>query len=133
MQERGKSRGGRIRTDDVLVPNQARYQTALHPEASGQGIEPRSADLESAVLPLNYPPMHTKQLQSPERDSNPRPADYKSAALPTELPRPNFLNESGSGCHKALGTRPTARERRCRVTGSVDVARDLHGRTVTSR
>ncbi|VAY87267.1 conserved hypothetical protein [mine drainage metagenome] len=25
-------RGGEIRTPDILVPNQARYQTTLHPE-----------------------------------------------------------------------------------------------------
>ena len=27
-----KSRGGRIRTCDPLVPNQVRYRTALHPD-----------------------------------------------------------------------------------------------------
>ncbi len=26
------SRGGQIRTDDLLVPNQARYRATLHPE-----------------------------------------------------------------------------------------------------
>jgi hypothetical protein len=26
-------RGGEIRTPDILVPNQARYQATLHPEA----------------------------------------------------------------------------------------------------
>jgi len=26
------NRGGQIRTDDILLPKQARYQAALHPE-----------------------------------------------------------------------------------------------------
>ena len=30
--ETGKCRGGRIRTYDLLVPNQARYRATLHPE-----------------------------------------------------------------------------------------------------
>jgi hypothetical protein len=30
--ELSKSRGGQIRTDDLLVPNQARYRATLHPE-----------------------------------------------------------------------------------------------------
>ena len=29
---RGFCRGGQIRTDDLLVPNQARYRATLHPE-----------------------------------------------------------------------------------------------------
>ena len=48
-------RGDRIWTCDLLVPNQTRYQTALHLE-----------------------------IWSRWRDSNPWPADYESAALPTE-------------------------------------------------
>ena len=28
----GAGRGGEIRTPDILLPKQARYQTALHPE-----------------------------------------------------------------------------------------------------
>ena len=31
---RSTGRGGEIRTPDILVPNQARYQTALHPAAA---------------------------------------------------------------------------------------------------
>ena len=34
-------RGGGIRTPDILLPKQARYQTALHPENGGSG--PRAA------------------------------------------------------------------------------------------
>ena len=30
-------RGGEIRTPDILLPKQARYQTALHPETRPQG------------------------------------------------------------------------------------------------
>ncbi len=29
-----KNRDGQIRTDDILLPKQARYQAALHPEAT---------------------------------------------------------------------------------------------------
>ncbi len=47
-------RSAGIRTRGLLVPNQTRYQTALHLETSQQ------------------------------RDSNPRPAVYETAALPTE-------------------------------------------------
>ena len=50
-------RGDRIWTCDLLVPNQTRYQTALH----------------------------LVKLWSQWGDSNPWPADYESAALPTEL------------------------------------------------
>ena len=35
-------RGGGIRTPDILLPKQARYQTALHPEEGG-GRDPRAA------------------------------------------------------------------------------------------
>ncbi len=48
-------RSGGIRTRGLLVPNQTRYQTALHLEKTSQ-----------------------------QRDSNPRPAVYETAALPTE-------------------------------------------------
>ena len=48
-------RGDRIWTCDLLVPNQTRYQTALHLD-----------------------------LWSQRRDSNPWPAVYETAALPTE-------------------------------------------------
>ena len=36
----GAGRGGEIRTPDILLPKQARYQTALHPEGRGM-IAPR--------------------------------------------------------------------------------------------
>ncbi len=32
---RGSGRGGGIRTPDILLPKQARYQTALHPDDAG--------------------------------------------------------------------------------------------------
>ena len=48
-------RSGGTRTRGLLVPNQTRYQTALHLEKASQ-----------------------------QRDSNPRPAVYETAALPTE-------------------------------------------------
>ena len=32
---RARGRGERIRTPDILLPKQARYQTALHPEGDG--------------------------------------------------------------------------------------------------
>ena len=32
------SRGDRIRTYDLLVPNQALYQAKLHPEAADKGL-----------------------------------------------------------------------------------------------
>ena len=36
----GAGRGGEIRTPDILLPKQARYQTALHPEGATM-IPPR--------------------------------------------------------------------------------------------
>ena len=33
------SRGGQIRTDDLLVPNQARYRATLHPEFTTQNFK----------------------------------------------------------------------------------------------
>jgi hypothetical protein len=38
---RGSGRGGGIRTPDILLPKQARYQTALHPDYGGH--RPRAA------------------------------------------------------------------------------------------
>ena len=40
-QPEGVGRGGGIRTPDILLPKQARYQTALHPEDGG--FSPRAA------------------------------------------------------------------------------------------
>jgi hypothetical protein len=41
---------------DPLVPNQVRYQTALHSElVAGPGIEPGTRAYETRVLPLHYP------------------------------------------------------------------------------
>lgn len=42
-------RGGEIRTPDILVPNQARYQTALHPEQK---------EAYNAILMIARPLMH---------------------------------------------------------------------------
>lgn len=50
----GVGRGGRIRTYDLLVPNQAPYQTRPHPVAQVEGIEPSFSVLETDVLPLHY-------------------------------------------------------------------------------
>ncbi len=36
-------RGGGIRTPDILLPKQARYQTALHPEVAESRASPREA------------------------------------------------------------------------------------------
>ena len=38
-------RDGRIRTDDFLLPKQARYQAALHPVASSLPMDDRSEGL----------------------------------------------------------------------------------------
>jgi hypothetical protein len=38
-------RGDWIRTSDLLVPNQTRYQTALHPEKNGANVGIRTPDL----------------------------------------------------------------------------------------
>ena len=59
-------RSGGTWTRGLLVPNQARYQTALHPEdeniqprpdifsmAARLGFEPRQTESESVVLPLH--------------------------------------------------------------------------------
>ena len=57
-------RGDKIRTCDSIVPNDVRYQTALHldlktaPNLSGLmaaelGFEPRQTESESVVLPLH--------------------------------------------------------------------------------
>src|SRR6185312_9575356 len=45
---RGWGRGGGIRTPDILVPNQVRYQTALHPAD-------RNSTLTPAPLPRRGP------------------------------------------------------------------------------
>lgn len=65
----GRSDG--IRTHGLLVPNQARYQTALYPEivqipiykdwdlmAARLGFEPRQTESESVVLPLHNRAMY---------------------------------------------------------------------------
>ena len=39
-------RGGGIRTPDILLPKQARYQTALHPEIRDVIITSRAASLQ---------------------------------------------------------------------------------------
>jgi hypothetical protein len=39
-------RGGGIRTPDILLPKQARYQTALHPEKREVIITSRAASLQ---------------------------------------------------------------------------------------
>ena len=50
-------RGERIRTSDILVPNQARYRAALHPEDAAfySGTPHRSIESMRSDLPLATP------------------------------------------------------------------------------
>jgi hypothetical protein len=43
---RKSGRGGGIRTPDILLPKQARYQTALHPEKGAMFNISRAASLQ---------------------------------------------------------------------------------------
>ena len=72
--EKRRSRGGRIRTDDVLVPNQARYQTALHPEKQAEqvGFEPTEllhpTVFKTAAISQTLPLLQTHKRRA--QDSN---------------------------------------------------------------
>lgn len=48
-------RGGEIRTPDILVPNQARYQATLHPEGRKYSRNLPSGQIESVKMRLFYP------------------------------------------------------------------------------
>ena len=89
-------RSTRIRTLDPLVPNEVRYQTALHSDYTGCGVL-ESNQLSSAYETDEIPFLQPAITWCPLPDSNRPPTDYKSVALPDEL--------SGHILGGALGSR----------------------------
>ena len=47
----GRGRGDRIRTCDLLVPNQALYQAKLHPERRTREVWPSRGSVNDRLLP----------------------------------------------------------------------------------
>lgn len=59
------SRGGRIRTYGLVVPNDARYRAALHPEKYGiDGATPRREFPILSVVGLKKPPTRRSGAKS---------------------------------------------------------------------
>src|SRR5690242_16463630 len=82
------NRGGGIRTRDLLVPNQARYRTAPHPELLDAQTRKRhkTRRLNNQQKPLKA--IHSSEAAVPPTPESPPPdaiADYS----PTERPLQN--------------------------------------------
>src|SRR2546429_4887462 len=69
QKRRAISRGGRIRTGDLLVPNQTRYRTALRPEHRPPPPTPPPAQAGNPTRTL--PPAQQRQAKSAPKASQP--------------------------------------------------------------
>ncbi len=86
-------RGGQIRTDDLLVPNQARYRATLRPERGAKEREKRLGHPPRGAKPST--PMLRKGAEEPEDDAavdasaatGRRPAPPPQADLPSPTRR----------------------------------------------
>ncbi len=76
-------RGGGIRTPDILLPKQARYQTALHPDVRTRRIAQDSPKLNS-----RHPQMLRIQDQSGSMTASPNPPGCQVVGLDSDKSAP---------------------------------------------